>query len=124
MDRVTAGADVRATIDAADDLPALPAAVEVAAYRIMLEAVTNVVRHASARNCHVALGLSAGALVVTVQDDGKGLAVSRQHGNGLHIMRERAEEIGGALAISDTSPGVCVHARLPVAVSAPSTVPV
>jgi signal transduction histidine kinase len=124
VDRVTAGADVRATIDAADDLPVLPAAVEVAAYRIMLEAVTNVVRHASARNCHVALGLSVGALVVTVQDDGEGLAASRQHGNGLHIMRERAEEIGGAIAISDASPGVRISARLPVAVSPPSTVPV
>ena len=114
--RVTAGADLRTTVEVADDLPALSAAVEVAAYRIMLEAVSNVVRHACARNCHVTLRLSSGALVVTVDDDGKGLGTARQQGNGLHIMRERAEEIGGAVAINDSTPGVSVHAHLPVAV--------
>jgi signal transduction histidine kinase len=119
VDRVTAGAGVRASVEAVE-LPPMPAAVEVAAYRIVLEAVTNVVRHASARNCRATLALAAGALVVTVVDDGDGLASARPGGNGLLIMRERAEEVGGVLVVQDASPGVRVHARLPVDVSQPA----
>ena len=122
VDRLTAGADLRVTVDTPHDLPALPAAGEVAAYRIMIEAVTNVVRHACARNCQVTLGLSSGALLVTVDDDGHGLATEHAKGNGLYIMRERAEEIGGTIVVSDALPGVRVRARLPVAMSQPSAV--
>ena len=57
VERLTAGADLAASVHASDDLPALPAAVEVAAYRIVVEAVTNTVRHARARHCQVSLAL-------------------------------------------------------------------
>ena len=74
VERLTAEAGLAASVHAGDDLPALPAAVEVAAYRIVVEAVTNIVRHAHARHCHVTLALAATALAVTITDDGTGLA--------------------------------------------------
>jgi signal transduction histidine kinase len=118
VDRLTAGADLAISVVADDDLPALPAAVEVAAYRIVVEAVTNTVRHARARHCRVSLAFASAALSVTVTDDGTGLAAAGDHGNGLAIMRERAAELGGAVTVGDASPGVIVAARLP-AVTAP-----
>jgi signal transduction histidine kinase len=111
------------TFDAPDRLPPLPAAVEVAAYRIAQEALTNVVRHAEARICFVRLRLdeSAGLLCLEVQDDGKGLSIQRRAGVGLNSMRERAEELGGTLTISTLSTqGTSVLARLPCQVNGPS----
>jgi signal transduction histidine kinase len=120
VERLTAAAGVVASVHAAGDLPAFPAAVEVAAYRIVVEAVTNTVRHARARHCQVSLALVPAALSVTVSDDGTGLGNAGHHGHGLAIMRERAEELGGTVTVSDASPGVVVTARLP-AVTAPGS---
>jgi signal transduction histidine kinase len=101
-------------IEAPETLPPLPAAVEVAAYRIVREALTNVVRHAQAKNCRVSLRLHEG-LTVEVTDDGRGLPRERRAGVGLLSMRERAEELGGVCTI-DTMPGggTRVLARLPL----------
>jgi two-component system NarL family sensor kinase len=109
-------------VEASDDLPALPAAVEVAAYRIVVEAVTNTVRHARARRCRVSIACIPADLAVEVTDDGTGLVASGHHGHGLAIMRERAEELGGTVTVKDGSPGVTVQARLP-AVTAPAQAP-
>jgi signal transduction histidine kinase len=114
VDRLTAGVDLAVSVHARGDLPALPAAVEVAAYRIVVEAVTNTVRHASARHCEVSLVLSPAGLAVTVTDDGTGFRTPGDHGNGLAIMRERAEELGGTASVTGASPGVIVAAQLPV----------
>jgi signal transduction histidine kinase len=119
VDRLTAGADLAVGVQASDDLPALPAAVEVAAYRIVVEAVTNTVRHARAHHCQVSLAYVPAALSITVADDGIGLGAAGGHGHGLAIMRERAEELGGTVTVSDAARGVTVHARLP-AVTAPA----
>ncbi|MEP7021740.1 MAG: histidine kinase [Pseudonocardiales bacterium] len=115
--RLTAAAGVVATVQADDELPPLPAAVEVAAFRIVLEAVTNVVRHADARQCCVSLALARPCLSVTIVDDGSGLGEDGHEGNGLATMRERAEELGGSLSVADTHHGVRVEARLPVGVA-------
>ena len=77
-------------------LPALPAAVEVAAYRIGLEALTNVARHAQAAACVIRLCQDGGALSVEIADDGIGIAAAAPAGVGLRSMRERAEELGAA----------------------------
>jgi signal transduction histidine kinase len=122
VERLTAGADLAATIDACDHLPALPAAIEVAAYRIVVEAVTNTVRHARARHCRVSMTVTPAGLAVEVTDDGTGLVASGHHGHGLAIMRERAEELGGNVTVRDGSPGVTVQARLPAATT-PAQVP-
>jgi|HubBroStandDraft_3_1064219.scaffolds.fasta_scaffold09985_2 signal transduction histidine kinase len=122
VERLTAGAGLAAGVDAGDDLPALPAAVEVAAYRIVVEAVTNTVRHAGARHCRVSITCTPAGLAVEVTDDGTGLVAAGQPGHGLAIMRERAEELGGTVTVRDGSPGVTIQARLP-AVTTPAHVP-
>ncbi|MFH1474616.1 MAG: sensor histidine kinase, partial [Chloroflexota bacterium] len=95
-------------------LPELPAAVEVAAYRIAVEALTNVVRHAEARTCHVRIR-AADDLTIEVVDDGRGLLVDQRPGTGIESMRGRAAELGGTLSIAPRpGSGVRVIARLPI----------
>lgn len=96
----------------------LPAALEVAAYRIIQEAITNVSRHAKARNCQVLLTITGGKghkqLKIEVVDDGVGVPGDRLSGIGLFSMRERAEELGGSFGIEPgTSGGTRVTAVLP-----------
>lgn len=104
-------------LDVVVDAPAvgpLPAAVEVAAYRIVLEALTNAVRHAEARRCSVALRLDDD-LEVEVTDDGIGVPAAPHAGVGLAAMRERAAELGGTCTVSAASQGgTTVRVRLPV----------
>ena len=95
------------------DLGRLPAAVELAAYRIVCEALTNVVRHADATMCSVRIHLN-GALEVEVADNGRGLLPDQTAGVGVVGMRERATELGGQLAIDSDEHGTVVRARLPV----------
>ncbi|MGH3145095.1 MAG: GAF domain-containing sensor histidine kinase, partial [Rubrobacter sp.] len=105
----------RISFDIPGELPPLPAAVEVAAYRIAQEALTNVVRHAGARNCTVRLSPRDGALDLEVTDDGVGLPENRTAGVGLSSMRERAAELGGTCVVeSIPSGGTRVLARLPL----------
>jgi signal transduction histidine kinase len=99
----------------ASDLPPLPAAVEVAAFRIADEAVTNVVRHARARSCIVRVWRSDGGLVVEVTDDGVGISGESTGGVGLASMRERAAELGGSCEVTPVDGGgTRVRAVLPV----------
>jgi two-component system, NarL family, sensor kinase len=91
-------------IDAPAELPPLPAAVEVAAYRIALEALTNVVKHAEARTCIISLGVGRG-LSLDIRDDGRGLQDERSVGIGLHSMHERAAELGGRCEIGPAPGG-------------------
>jgi signal transduction histidine kinase len=104
-------------VRAPDELPPLPAAVEVAAYRIAQEALTNVVRHAGARVCTVCFRLDkdAGLLRLEVEDDGRGIGWDGHHGVGLSSMRERAEELSGECVL-ETAPGsgTRVRASLPI----------
>ena len=112
-ERLTAGARVRLDLRV-DELPPLPAAVEVAAYRIVTEAVTNVVRHAAAGSCLVRVTADGPLLRLTVADDGRGVPVDvARGGNGLQTMRERAEELRGRLQVVSTD-GTTVVAELPL----------
>src|SRR6266851_659423 len=105
---------VQVAFDAPDHLPQLPAAVEVAAYRIAQEALANVVRHAQARTCRLRLWLDD-ALHLEITDDGIGLPEEHRAGVGLLSMRERAEELGGSCMIKPAVPsGTRVSARLPL----------
>lgn len=97
------------------DLATLPAAVEVAAYRIVVEAVLNVVRHSGAHNCQVALRRDDG-LRLAVRDDGGGIPARDAAGVGLQSMRERAATVGGWVAVVPVLPrGTEVRAWLPAA---------
>jgi signal transduction histidine kinase len=98
------------------DLAQLPAAVEVAAYRIVQEALTNVVRHAGVRTADVRLRVADGELELEVTDAGCGIPAQRRAGVGTASMRERAEELGGACEMSaGPGSGTVVRCRLPFA---------
>ena len=107
------------TIEAKDSLPSLPAAVEVAAYRIVQEALKNAIEHGKARNCLVCLALGGkpadDRLCLTIQDDGMGLPEVVTPGVGLVSMRERAEELGGTFKIhSQRVNGTKIEVCLPL----------
>ena len=112
---------LRISVEAPGIMPPLPAAVEVAAYRIAQEATTNVVRHARASECMVCLTFDGeGTLRLEVEDDGRGLSAARTRGVGIASMRERAEELGGECAVESLpTGGTCVRASLPCAVPHP-----
>ena len=112
---VTPGASGLEITVTADDLGELPAAVEVATYRIASEALTNAVRHADARRCDITLTADQ-ALTVEVTDDGKGLPDDPTPGIGLSSMRERAEELGGTFTATRLMPrGTRIRATIPLA---------
>jgi signal transduction histidine kinase len=96
------------------DLPRLPAAVEVAAYRIVTEALTNVVRHAQATHARVVLPRDSASMTILVEDDGPGRGIWIP-GVGLTSMAERAAELGGSLSAGPRAdqPGGRVEAHLP-----------
>ncbi|MFD0805504.1 sensor histidine kinase [Nocardioides caeni] len=101
------------TVTAPDLSGRLPAAVEVAAYRIVGEALTNVARHAGDPGVHLTLALTDDALTVEVADRGVGIAADRQAGVGLASLRERAAELGGTTTITSPGAGTVVRAHLP-----------
>ncbi|HKY84935.1 MAG TPA: GAF domain-containing sensor histidine kinase [Anaerolineales bacterium] len=104
----------RVVVEAPDSLPDLPAAVEVAAYRIATEAVTNVARHANADHVVVRFDLTD-ALELTIQDDGGGIPAKARAGVGITSMRERAAELGGRVDVEAVpGGGTRVRARLPL----------
>jgi signal transduction histidine kinase len=93
----------------------LPAGVDLAAFRIVQEALTNVTRHAAARRVTVRLVYGDGDLVVQVDDDGTGDTTSANGGSGIAGMRERAAALGGSLqAAPRTGGGFRVRAWLPL----------
>jgi len=113
------GADAagpRISVEVPAGLPPLPAAVEVAVYRIAQEALTNVVRHAEATSCGVRLLAGQEHITLEVTDDGTGLSRGTQDpGVGLSSMRERAAEVGGTCSVEEVpGSGTRVVARLPL----------
>lgn len=131
---------LQVVVEADEQLPPLPAAVEVAVYRITQEALMNVVRHAQARNCYIRLTVNqpvmaynrrqisgnfpapvaarppgAMTLVLEIIDDGIGLPESRSPGVGLRSMKERTAELGGACTIEHSANGgTRVFVKVPI----------
>jgi signal transduction histidine kinase len=107
-----AGVDVRVSVGGAPR--ALPAAVDLTAYRIVQESLTNVVRHARASMAHVRIDYQGDCIAMQIEDDGRGPENGRVDGHGLLGMRERAAAVGGDV---DAGPaperGFRVSARLP-----------
>jgi len=104
---------VKVTIDAPETLPALPSSVEVAAYRIAAEALTNVVRHSDATLASVRLITADGTLKMIITDDGSPSAPWAP-GLGLTSIQLRASEVGGACQAGPTAEGGRVAATLPL----------
>lgn len=110
----TDGAGVTVMVEADGDLGGLPPATEVAAFRIVMEAVTNASRHSRANRCIVHLAVDR-ALEVLVEDDGCGLAPDHVRGTGLESMCERAGELGGTCTVeARPGGGTVVRASLPI----------
>ena len=102
-------------------LGGLPAAVELAAFRIVQEALTNALRHADARHVEVRLRRLPGGVCAAVEDDGCGIDDARPPGVGLTSMAERAAEVGGNLTVTARlGGGTVVEAVLPVPASYPN----
>ncbi|TDO50578.1 histidine kinase [Kribbella sp. VKM Ac-2527] len=104
------------TVEAPVELPELPAAVEVAAYRIVTEALTNVIRHSTASRAVVTLSVAETALRVEVRDNGVNAEDSWQPGVGLTSIRERTAELGGESEIRYDRTGGQVRVSLPLPV--------
>lgn len=103
-----------------EPLPPLPAAVEVAVYRVVAEALANVARHSGTTRATVRVSAQPGAVRAEIVDDGHGGAEPRDGGVGLGSMRERAEELGGTLTVdSRAGAGTRVHLHLPVEAARP-----
>jgi signal transduction histidine kinase len=103
---------IEVVVDTDGDLDGLPAAAEVAAFRIVGEALTNVARHAHACRVHVVLAHRDGALHLCVADDGVGVRPGARTGVGLGSMHQRAAELGGSCTVTG-GPGTTVRAVLP-----------
>ena len=109
-------AGLRVSVEDQEELSQLPAAVEVACYRIAQEALANVVRHARASHCSIRIRLDeeARALSVEVEDDGRGIRDDDRAGVGMISMRERTEELGGRCTVEPlVGGGTLVRALLP-----------
>ncbi|MEU2423831.1 sensor histidine kinase [Streptomyces sp. NPDC007851] len=123
----TAGAGVGVTVHRTGEQRPVPADIDLSAYRIVQEALTNVVRHADTGRCRVSVGYGDEELTVEVVDDGRGTAEDgSDHGFGIIGMRERVGMLGGRLSAGPRpGGGFRVAARLPlpapvaVAVEAP-----
>jgi len=110
----SSGPGLKVTIDTPEMLPSLPAAVEVAAYRIVQEGLMNVVKHADAQNCHICL-TAGDAVTIEIADDGVGFAPTHHIGVGLRSIRERAAELGGTFdVVSSPNGGTHLLVSLPI----------
>ncbi|MET7427146.1 ATP-binding protein [Dactylosporangium sp. NPDC005555] len=108
------GGTVTITVQTTPDVEHLPAAVEVAAYHVVSEALTNVIRHAQASHCRIRLFRAEG-LTIEISDDGCGLPEVYRAGVGLRSIRERCAELGGTADIHTAEPsGTIVTAYLPL----------
>jgi two-component system, NarL family, sensor kinase len=104
---------VKVIIQAPESMPALPSSIEVAAYRIAAEALTNVVRHSDAKLASVRLAADDGVLEMIITDDGSSIA-PWSPGLGLASIKTRASEVGGACEAGPTAEGGRVVAVLPL----------
>ena len=86
----------------AADAGALDAEVAISAYRIVQEALSNIIKHAKAQQVQISLHASAGSLRMVVEDDGVGFDVNSKKGNGLLNMKKRAAELNGTFTINST----------------------
>ncbi|MFD2092188.1 sensor histidine kinase [Blastococcus deserti] len=111
----TEAAGVPVTLDLEEPPAVLSPGVDLCAFRIVQESLTNVIKHAGPASVHVGVRFPAGAVVVEVVDDGRGGVPTGDSGHGLLGMRERVAVFGGELTVGPLpSGGFAVRARLPL----------
>lgn len=110
---------MRVDVEVEDEARPLPLGVDTAVYRIIQEALTNVVRHSGASSSHVRVGYRPGGVHLEVSDDGRG--GPSESGNGITGMSERASLVGGTVdARPSEGGGFLVRAWLPTDAAVPS----
>jgi signal transduction histidine kinase len=113
-ERATGAGGLTVAVSCPAALPSAPLPVELAAYRIASEALTNVIRHAGAAHCDMSVAVDGSGLRIVVSDDGLGAPASAGTGVGLGSMRARAESVGGAVTVAARPErGTIVCAELP-----------
>jgi len=127
-ERVLKGCGITFKLDATGLVKRLPPSIETALYRIAQEALTNIARHAQASHASVLLERRNGAVLLLVEDDGRGFVPgsptpgTREH-LGMHGMEERATLVGGTLTIeSAPGSGTSVYVEVPVTNPIPGNV--
>ena len=112
VDNISAGPLL--SIEIPEILPDLPAAIELAVFRIVQEGVNNVIRHAQASRCKVTVRL-LDDLLIKIEDDGRGIPDPVPAGLGLRSMHNRVEELGGVLHLQSSAlTGTVIEVKLPV----------
>ena len=101
-----------------DELPELPAAVEVALYRIASESIHNAVRHSGGQHCQVSIEVAADEVCMRITDDGRGLPEPLVDGVGVSAIRERAAELGGSVELTSDG-GTTIRTVIPLRPSGP-----
>jgi signal transduction histidine kinase len=107
-------AGIRVEVTRGGDLAAVPAAVALSAYRVVQEALTNVVKHAPGASVAVRVAADARTLLVRVADDGDAAAAPAGHGHGLAGIAERVGALGGTVHAGPGGHGWVVEAVLPL----------
>jgi two-component system NarL family sensor kinase len=122
-DGLTRRSDINVTLQLPESLPRLPRDLELALFRVVQEAISNVHRHAQSPSVTIRLILDAAAITLEVEDAGLGMPEAFDSGNvpdpimrgvGLGGMRERLRQLGGQLTILSSPTGTCVRATVPV----------
>jgi signal transduction histidine kinase len=118
---------MQATFDCPVTLPSLSSDAELAIFRALQEALSNVVRHAEARSVQVQVQQRAGQIVLAVRDDGRGFAslrngrlIGAEHRMGIAGMRERLMAVSGDIQLTNRSPGAEVRISVPIPMSVPA----
>jgi signal transduction histidine kinase len=110
---------LRIDLSAPEKWPPLPAAYDVAIFRIVCEALTNVSRHAGATKCDIKLRLGENGIHLDVSDNGRGISDNHRAGVGVNSMRDRVTELGGGLEVRARDVGgTLVTAFIPVDLAA------
>lgn len=132
-DGLTRRSEINVVLQLPETLPRLPRDLELALFRVVQEAISNVHRHAQSPSVTIRLTLETAAITLEVQDAGLGIPEAFDSGNvpdpimrgvGLAGMRERLRQLGGQLTILSSPSGTCVRATVPVprtATTAPET---
>jgi signal transduction histidine kinase len=114
---------LKLTLDTSDDPLRLPEATELALFRVLQEALTNVHRHSGASEADILIRRSSGQVILEVKDNGRGIEPAmlkrfRESGAGggvgLMSMQERARELGGKLQLESSNTGTLVHVSVPI----------
>jgi two-component system, NarL family, sensor kinase len=122
-DGLTRRSDINVVLQLPETLPRLPRDLELALFRVVQEAISNVHRHAQSPSVTIRLTLDSGAITLEVQDAGLGIPEAFDSGNvpdpimrgvGLGGMRERLRQLGGQLTILSSPSGTCIRATVPV----------